>query len=54
MPVDAERFAFKRVGKDKAVRLAFDNKTNKVVEVCSYKKENNTFVKEHCRRIPRK
>lgn len=51
MPIDADTFAFRQLGKRKRQRLAF--KDNKVVEVCGYHKTSGKYVKDYCRELPR-
>ena len=50
MPVDADRFRFRRISPTKTQRLAF--KDSKVVEVKTFEKQNGVRVTSHKRLKP--
>ena len=53
MPMIRARYRFKMINPNYKVRLAFDKRTNKVVEVEPYVRKNKEWVKGHSRRIKR-
>ncbi len=54
MPLRSVRFRFRMINPAFKQRLAFDKKTNDVVEIVPYFKHNGVWVKGHNRMPPRK